>query len=48
MSKTKKEIKEDLKREKPKYPNQQISLCIPIPPSKNHAYFYRRGKNQNK
>ena len=35
---------DDLKREKPKYPEQQISLCIPIPPSKNHAYFYKGGK----
>ena len=40
--------KDELKQDKPKYPNQQISLCIPIPPSKNHAYFYRSGRKLQK
>ena len=34
---------DDLKRDKPKHPKQQIYFSIDLPPSKNHAYFYRRG-----
>ena len=29
---------EDLKRDIPKYPEQQLSFSIPIPPSVNHMY----------
>ena len=39
---------DDLKRDKPKYPKQTISFSIDLPPSKNHAYFYRRGAKYQK
>lgn len=36
---TKKKTKiEDLKRDKPLYPKQQLKLVIPVPPSVNHIY----------
>lgn len=35
--------KDQLKKDTPKYPNQKIKLTVDIPPSKNHAFFYRRG-----
>lgn len=42
--KSSKKKKDGLNADIPQYPNQIIKLEIDIPPSKNHAYFYRRGQ----
>ena len=34
-------LEDHLKRDKPKYPNQKLHISVDIPPSKNHAFFYR-------
>jgi hypothetical protein len=34
----------DLNRQLPKYYVQVLEFAMPIPPSKNHAYFYKGGK----
>jgi crossover junction endodeoxyribonuclease RusA len=44
MTKRKKEIDDDLNRDKPKYPNQYVSFSIGITPSVNHMYI---GKTKN-
>lgn len=38
MTKKKQVEFEDLKRDTPKYPDQQLNFSIPIPPSVNHMY----------
>lgn len=35
---------DDLKRFKPKYPNQELNVTIPLAVSVNHLYMFRRGK----
>ena len=35
---------DDLKRIKPKYPNQKLKITIPLAVSVNHLYMFRRGK----
>lgn len=34
-----KQLEDDLKRDKPRYPKQQLKLTIPIAPSVNHMYY---------
>ena len=33
---------EDLERDTPKYPNQVLTLTIPVPPSVNHMYIHKK------
>ena len=35
---------EDLKRIKPKYPNQKLKITIPLAVSVNHLYIFKNGK----
>ena len=35
---------DDLKRLKPKYPNQELSVVIPLGVSVNHLYMFKRGR----
>ena len=37
-------IKDDLKRFKAKYPNQELNVVIPLGVSVNHLYMFKRGK----
>lgn len=37
-----------LKRDKPTHPKKRLELCLGIPPSKNHAFFYRQGAKHKK
>ena len=37
-------IKDDLKRFKAKYPNQELNVIIPLGVSVNHLYMFKRGK----
>lgn len=39
-----KNTKDDLIRKKPKYPNQELNVIIPLAVSINHLYMFRRGK----
>ena len=39
-----KNTKDDLKRVKPKYPNQELNVIIPLAVSVNHLYKHVRGK----
>lgn len=39
-----KNTKDDLKRNKPKYPNQELNVIIPLAVSINHLYMFRKGK----
>ena len=36
--------KDDLKRLKPKYPNQELNVIIPLGVSVNHLYMFKRGR----
>ena len=36
--------KDDLKRIKPKYPNQELNVILPLAVSVNHLYMFKRGK----
>ena len=36
--------KDDLKRLKPKYPNQELNVILPLAVSVNHLYMFKRGK----
>ena len=40
----KKEVKDDLKRVKPKHPKQELNVIIPLAVSVNHLYMFKRGK----
>ena len=35
---------DDLKRFKPKYPNQELNVVLPLAVSVNHLYMFKRGK----
>ena len=35
---------DDLKRLKPKYPNQELNVVIPLGVSVNHLYMFKRGR----
>lgn len=37
-------IKDDLKREIPRYPNQELTVILPPAISVNHLYLFKRGK----
>lgn len=45
MGRKRKEKVEDLIRKKPKYPNQELNVTIPLGISVNHLYSYKRGKH---
>lgn len=36
-------LDDDLNRDEPRHPKQVLFLTVDIPPSKNHAFFYKRG-----
>ena len=40
----KKEVKDDLKRVKPKHPKQELNVIIPLAVSVNHLYMFKHGK----